>query len=59
MNIDTARLRQLDLFLWTTIAAAAVVVRAAPLFSDFRLNWLTFALPLGRRGRVDRGSVVL
>jgi membrane-associated phospholipid phosphatase len=47
MNIDTARLRQLDLFLWTTIAAAAVVVLAAPLFSDFRLNWMTFGLPLG------------
>ena len=47
MNIDIARLRQLDLFLWTTIAAAAVVVLAAPLVSDFRLNWVTFGLPLG------------
>jgi membrane-associated phospholipid phosphatase len=47
MNIDTARLRQLDLVLWTSIAAVAAVVLAAPLFSDFRQNWATFALPAG------------
>ena len=42
---DTTRLAQADRLIWAAIAAIAAIVFAAPLVSDFRIDWWSFAPP--------------
>ena len=41
----TTRLAQADRLIWAAIAAVAAIVFAAPLVSDFRIDWWSFAPP--------------
>jgi membrane-associated phospholipid phosphatase len=44
-KFDSACLPQTDRLIWAAIAAVAAIVFAAPLLSDFRIDWWSFAPP--------------
>jgi hypothetical protein len=45
MDNDALALRRLDRLIWAMVAGVAVAVLAAPLASDFRIDWQSFAAP--------------
>jgi PAP2 superfamily len=47
MGHDARAVDRLDHLIWAVIVLAAAFVAAAPLLSTFRLNWETFAAPVG------------
>jgi membrane-associated phospholipid phosphatase len=45
MDGEATALNRLDRLIWAMVAAVALIVLAAPLVSDFRIEWRAFAAP--------------
>lgn len=54
---EATTLRRLDHLIWTTVAAVAATVLAAPIASRFYIEWNTFAAPVGACLALVAGSV--
>jgi len=54
--IESTATHDLDQFIWMTIGAVAATVLIAPAISNFRIEWLSFAVPAGTCAALLAGS---